>query len=102
MPPPKVVHNKRSKAIDGKDDGCPKKLPVVNNSGNNNNDGNNNGQSANCLIDEGKSGPRPSTTICYDPIKTWSNWVYNPVRIDWQRQKCQKLGLCIYAQWCET
>ena len=33
--PPNVVHDKRSRPSDSKDDGCPKKPPVVNNSGNN-------------------------------------------------------------------
>uniref|UniRef100_A0A1X7V5P1 OTU domain-containing protein n=1 Tax=Amphimedon queenslandica TaxID=400682 RepID=A0A1X7V5P1_AMPQE len=97
MPPPNIVHDKRSRPSDSKDDGCPKKPPVVNNSGNNNNDGNNNSQSADCLVDEAKSAPWPSTTIRYDPTKTWCNWVYNPVGIDWQREMCLKLGLRFYA-----
>uniref|UniRef100_A0A1X7V6C5 Uncharacterized protein n=1 Tax=Amphimedon queenslandica TaxID=400682 RepID=A0A1X7V6C5_AMPQE len=92
--PPNVVHYKRSRP---NDDSCPKKLPAFNNSGNSNNNGNNNGQSADCFVDEAKSTPRPSTTIHFDPTKTWSNWVYNPVGIDWQRKTCQNLGLRFYG-----
>ena len=44
--PPNIVHDKRSRPSDSKDDGCPKKPPVVNNSGKNSNNCNNNGQSA--------------------------------------------------------
>ena len=94
--PPNIVHDKRSRPSDSKDDGCPKKPPVVNNSGKNNNNCNNNGQSADCFVDEAKSAPRPSTTIRYDPSRTW-NFAYNPVGIDWQRETCQKLGLRFYA-----
>ena len=61
--------------MNSKDDGCPKKPPVVNNSGNNSNNGNNNGQSADCFVHEAKS-------IRYDPSRTQSNLVYNPVGID--------------------
>uniref|UniRef100_A0A1X7TBN0 Uncharacterized protein n=1 Tax=Amphimedon queenslandica TaxID=400682 RepID=A0A1X7TBN0_AMPQE len=75
MQPPNVARDKRSRPSDSKDYSCLKKPPVVNNSGNNNNDGNINSQSADCLNDEAKSAPRPSTTIHYNPTKTWSNWV---------------------------
>uniref|UniRef100_A0A1X7TZC4 Secreted protein n=1 Tax=Amphimedon queenslandica TaxID=400682 RepID=A0A1X7TZC4_AMPQE len=42
MPPLKVVHNKRIMPSDCKDDGCPKKQPVVHNKANNNNSGDKN------------------------------------------------------------
>ena len=31
--PPKIVHDKRSRPSDSKNDGCSKKPPIVNNSG---------------------------------------------------------------------
>uniref|UniRef100_A0A1X7VWZ4 Uncharacterized protein n=1 Tax=Amphimedon queenslandica TaxID=400682 RepID=A0A1X7VWZ4_AMPQE len=43
------------------------------------------GSNDDCLVYEAKSAPRPSSTIRYDPTKSWSNWVYNPVGIDRQK-----------------
>ena len=86
--PPKIVGDKRSRPSDSKNDGCCKKPPIVNNSGNNNTQS----RLPPCFMNESKSTPLPSTTIHYDPSRTWP-FVYNPVGITWQRETCQKLGL---------
>ena len=90
--PPKIVRDKRSRPSDSKNDGCSKKPPIVNNSGSNNTQS----RLPPCFLDESKSTPLPSTTIRYDPSRTWP-FVYNPVGITWQRETCQKLGLRFIA-----
>ena len=69
-----------------------KKLPIVNNSSNNNTQS----RLPPSFLDESKSTPLPSTTIRYDPSRTWP-FVYNPVGMTWPRETCQKLGLRFIA-----